>query len=150
MSKHATEARLLKALAVEIEELETLEKFQLGEALASVYSGKKPLLRGVHVLFETPFAHNPVEVRERMQAAIAQTIAETAPDLVANAVAVQRGIVEQKRQELADFQTKPLPVAIDENGLDVDDAKGFAGNGEDRPETQALTRNAVEEADVDF
>lgn len=101
MSKTATEARLLRTLSLELEELNLLESFSLGSAPAPDMN----LLAHVSVDWSVTFETVSTGADVAMRSAVARMIAANAPEIVANAVAVQRGIVEAKRQELADFQS---------------------------------------------
>jgi hypothetical protein len=115
------EARLLKALATELQELELMESFKLtGSDAPAGYTGFT-LFNDVAVCFKTPLAYNDVATRERMSQAIALLVAEGARELVDTAVARQRQVVEQARQDLRAFQAKPQDTALDEKALDVDD-----------------------------
>lgn len=101
MSKTATEARLLKRLSLELDELHLLERFNLGSAPAPEMN----LLANVDLEWSVTFADYDGPADIAMRRAVGQMIAANARDVCANAVAVQRGIVEAKRQELADFQS---------------------------------------------
>lgn len=109
MSKHETEIGILADLARELQELETLERFQLG--------GDDSLLRlsNVEVTFVTPYYDNDDRAHKRMGEAFAEAIAESAHDLVRNAVAHQRGLVESLRKQLADHYARENRA----NGADV-------------------------------
>lgn len=109
MSQHQTEIGILADLARELQELETLERFQLGGD-ASV-----PRLCNVEVTFSTPHHDNDDRAHKRMGEAFAEAIAESAHDLVRNAVAHQRGVVERLREQLADHYANANSV----NGADV-------------------------------
>lgn len=109
MSKHETEIGILADLALELQELETLERFQLGG------DASQPRLSSVEVTFATPFYDNDDRAHKRMGEAFAQAVAESAHDLVRNAVAHQRGVVESLRKQLADHYARENRV----NGADL-------------------------------
>lgn len=133
MSKTATEARLIKALGLELEELALLERFNLGSAPAPDMN----LLAAVDLEWSVTFADYDGAADTAMRRAVGQMIAANAREVVANAVAVQRGIVEAKRQELADFQS----------GRDVM-RNGTAGDY--TPPAAPPPPPAQDEADIDF
>jgi hypothetical protein len=114
MSYAEREARLLRNLATEVEELQALERFSLNDGRKVVGEGAV-LAHDVKVTFVTPYAYNPAG-NQKMEAAVAQLVAEGIAELVQSAVARQRETVQQCREALTTFHAQPkdVPLAKDE------------------------------------
>ena len=121
MSVAEKEARLLRAVATELQQLALLESFRLTGADVTVADvTSRPtgftLFSDVAVSFKTPLAYNADEAHQRMSSALALLVAEGARELVDTAVARQREEVQAARDALAAFQAKPqdTPLAAEE------------------------------------
>lgn len=115
------EARLMRSLATELDELHALEQFRLVRPDNDNPIGYH-LFEAVEVSFATPYFENSPTSLGVMRSAISQMIAENAAELVASAIARQRATVDAARDRLKDFQALPVTQRSDDE-MSVDKAQ---------------------------